>query len=189
MNFLLTIVLWCKRKVWHVRVAKFAKNLNWSHTNKPDRQKCFLFWKFQKVLNQSTIILQRKSLFCPQIWRGSPQSAQDIEMPFLLDSLLFCTTKQFLTLNISASKNVPFKLWQNQHNYQTHTLIKQFRLRVTFNSLFEKSQRQCQKVGLSMTDMFVIDHKEKLSLINHKLVCDKTRTIFLCYLLQTFLLL
>ena len=108
---------------------------------------------------------------------------------FATNSLLFCTTKQFLTLNISASKNVPFKLWQNQHNYQTHTLIKQFRLRVTFNSLFEKSQRQCQKVELSMTDMFVIDHKEKLSLINHKLVCDKTRTIFLCYLLQTLLLL
>ena len=130
----------------------------------------------------------KKPLLSPNM-KGFATKCSRYWNAFLLDTLLFCTTKQFLTLNISASKNVPFKLWQNQHNYQTHTLIKQFRLRVTFNSLFEKSQRQCQKVGLSMTDMFVIDHKEKLSLINHKLVCDKTRTIFLCYLLQTLLLL
>ena len=34
------------------------------------------------------------------------------------------------------------------------------------------SERQCQKLLLSITDMFVIDHKEKLSLINHKTVVD-----------------
>ena len=34
------------------------------------------------------------------------------------------------------------------------------------------SKRQRQKVPLSITDMFVIDHKENVSLINHKIVCD-----------------
>ena len=31
--------------------------------------------------------------------------------------------------------------------------------------------RQCQKDPLSITDMFVLDHK-KVSLINHKIDCD-----------------
>ena len=39
--------------------------------------------------------------------------------------------------------------------------------------LFEKSSDlHCIKVLLSITDMFVTNHKEKLSLINHKIVCD-----------------
>ena len=37
--------------------------------------------------------------------------------------------------------------------------------------------------------MFVIDHKIKVSLINHKQFCDYLRTLFLCDLTQTFLLL
>ena len=37
--------------------------------------------------------------------------------------------------------------------------------------------------------MFVIDNKENVSLINSKIVCDYTRSPFLCDLLQTFLLL
>ena len=51
------------------------------------------------------------------------------------------------------------------------------------------SKRQCQKVPLSITDMFVMDHKEKVSFINRKIVGDKTRTNFLCDVSQTFLLL
>ena len=31
---------------------------------------------------------------------------------------------------------------------------------------------QCQNVPSSIPDMFVIDHKEKVSLINHKQFCD-----------------
>ena len=31
---------------------------------------------------------------------------------------------------------------------------------------------QCQNVPLSITDMFVIDHKEKVSWINHQQFCD-----------------
>ena len=50
------------------------------------------------------------------------------------------------------------------------------------------SEWQCQKVLLSIIDMFVIDHKEKVSLINSKIVCALTRNIFLCNLSQTFFL-
>ena len=34
------------------------------------------------------------------------------------------------------------------------------------------SKRQCKKVPLFITDMFVTDNKEKVSLINHNIVCD-----------------
>ena len=40
------------------------------------------------------------------------------------------------------------------------------------------SDGQCQNVPLSITDMFVINHKENVSLFNHKIVCDSTRTFF-----------
>ena len=31
---------------------------------------------------------------------------------------------------------------------------------------------RCQNVPLTITDMFVINHKENASLIKHKIVCD-----------------
>ena len=31
---------------------------------------------------------------------------------------------------------------------------------------------RCQNVPLSIKDMFVIDHKENVYLINHKIICD-----------------
>ena len=34
------------------------------------------------------------------------------------------------------------------------------------------SKWKFQKVPLCITDMLVIDHKEKVSLINHKIICD-----------------
>ena len=40
------------------------------------------------------------------------------------------------------------------------------------NTVWNSSQRQCQNVALYINDMSVIDHKEKVSLINHKIVCD-----------------
>ena len=45
-----------------------------------------------------------------------------------------------------------------------------------------------QNVPLSITDTFAIDQKEKVSLIDHNIVCDKTRTFFVD-LSQTFMLL
>ena len=41
------------------------------------------------------------------------------------------------------------------------------------------SNWHCQKVPPYTTGMFVIDHKEKVSLISHKIVGDLTRTFFL----------
>ena len=43
---------------------------------------------------------------------------------------------------------------------------------------FQLAVSKCSNI-YCITDMFVIDHKENVSLINHKIVCDKTRTF--CY--------
>ena len=54
-----------------------------------------------------------------------------------------------------------------------------FKKNYSSKDYFFLTERQCQKVPWSITDMLVIDHKEKVSLINHNIVCDITRTIFL----------
>ena len=47
----------------------------------------------------------------------------------------------------------------------------------------------CHNVPLSITDTFVIDHKEKVSLTNHQQFCNWLRTLLDCDLSQTFILL
>ena len=44
------------------------------------------------------------------------------------------------------------------------------------------SNWQCQNVSLSITDMFVIEHKENVSLINHKMFLIKQWLFSLCYI-------
>ena len=67
------------------------------------------------------------------------------------------------------------------HEHTVHIYVqRQGKLIYNFSSVELKytvlkdisSDWQSQKVPLSLTDKFVIDHKEKMSLINHKIVCD-----------------
>ena len=74
-------------------------------------------------------------------------------------------------LSVSCKRNQ-----QNQQKQQNYSVLK---------DIF--SHWRCQNVPLSITDMLVIDHKENVSLINHKIVCDQTWTFFLCDISQTFL--
>ena len=55
----------------------------------------------------------------------------------------------------------PSATHKNIITLQTHTVWKAI-----------SSDWWCQNVPSSITDMFVIDHKEKVSLIYHKIVCD-----------------
>ena len=57
------------------------------------------------------------------------------------------------------------------------------RMPSALSTLFEKSvSRQCQNISLYITDMFNIDHKEKLFVV-------KQGPFFICEISQTFLLL
>ena len=74
------------------------------------------------------------------------------------------------------------ELSSTQHFLLAHKYVNTFGIKVLQTSScnrlarivqkFISSNRQCQNVSLSITNMFVLDHKEKVSLINHKIVCD-----------------
>ena len=76
--------------------------------------------------------------------------------------------------------------------FHVHCTTLNYLTKQLYCTLFEKSFLpsiwQFQTVPLSITDMFVIDLK-KVSLINHKQLCDQLRTRGLSDLSQTFLLL